>query len=56
MFRYIRRAIALVWATNRALTIGLALGSLIAGMLPGGIAYVGKRLIDAIVSPRASRR
>ncbi len=48
MFRYIRRAIELVWSTNRALTIGLAVGSLIAGVLPTGIAYVGKRLINSI--------
>ena len=48
MFRYIRRAVQLVWSTNRALTIGLALGSLIAGILPTGIAYVGKRLINSI--------
>ena len=34
MFRYSRRAIQLVWSTNRALTIGLAIGSLIAGILP----------------------
>ena len=49
VFRYTRRAIALVWSTNRALTIGLALGSLLAGVLPGAIAWVGKHLIDAIV-------
>jgi len=49
VFRYSKRAIELVWSTNRALTIGLAVGSLIAGVLPTGIAYVGKRLIDSIV-------
>ena len=31
------------------MTIGLALGSLLAGLLPSGIAWVGKHLIDAIV-------
>ncbi|MEO8705303.1 MAG: ABC transporter ATP-binding protein [Kofleriaceae bacterium] len=50
VFRYSRRAIALVWNTNRALTIGLGLGSLVAGLLPGGIAWVGKHLIDAIIA------
>ena len=49
VFRYTRRAVQLVWSTNRVLTIGLALGSLFAGLLPGGIAWVGKHLIDAIV-------
>ncbi|MBL0215565.1 MAG: ABC transporter ATP-binding protein [Myxococcales bacterium] len=39
----------LVWATNRTLTIGLALGSLFAGLLPGAVAWVGKHLIDSIV-------
>lgn len=48
VFRYIRRAVQLVWSTNRALTLGLALGSLIGGILPTGIAYVGKRLINSI--------
>ena len=38
VFRYSRRAIRLVWSTNRALTLGLAIGSLIAGLLPTGIA------------------
>jgi ATP-binding cassette subfamily B protein len=48
VFRYIRRAVKLVWTTNRGLTLGLAIGSLIAGLLPAGIAYVGKRLVNAI--------
>ncbi len=48
VFRYIKRAVQLVWSTNRGLTLGLALGSLIGGVLPTGIAYVGKRLINAI--------
>ncbi|MDQ3341496.1 MAG: ABC transporter ATP-binding protein/permease [Myxococcota bacterium] len=50
VFKYSRRAIQLVWSTNRTLTLGLAIGSLIAGLLPGGIAWVGKHLIDAIVA------
>ena len=49
VFRYSRRAIALVWSTNRAITIGLAVGSLLAGLLPTGVAWVGKHLIDSIV-------
>ncbi len=48
VFRYIKRAIQLVWSTNRGLTLGLAIGSLLGGLLPTGIAYVGKRLINAI--------
>ncbi|HEY4179833.1 MAG TPA: ABC transporter ATP-binding protein [Kofleriaceae bacterium] len=49
VFKYTRRAISLVWGTNKALTIGLAVGSLIAGLLPGAVAWVGKHLIDSIV-------
>ena len=55
VFKYSRRAIRLVWSTNRALTIGLALGSLFAGLLPGGIAWVGKHLVDAIVTAAKAR-
>jgi ATP-binding cassette subfamily B protein len=50
VFRFSRRALVLVWTTSRALTIGLALGALIAGLLPGAIAWVGKLLVDAVVA------
>ena len=52
VFRYSRRALQLVWSTNRALTIGLAIGSIAAGLLPSGVAWVGKNLVDAIVQLR----
>src|SRR5690606_18323040 len=55
VFRYSKRAIELVWSTNKVLTIGLALGSLIAGLLPTGIAYVGKRLVDSIILAASTR-
>jgi len=55
VFRYSKRAIQLVWATNRALTIGLAIGSLLAGVLPSGIAWVGKHLIDSILYAAETR-
>jgi len=41
--------LALVWTTNKALTIGLALLTLIAGVLPAGVAYVGARIVDAVI-------
>ncbi len=50
VFRFSRRALVLVWTTSRALTIGLALGALLAGLLPGAIAWVGKLLVDAVVA------
>ena len=47
--RYTGDALKLVWATSRPLSLGLALLSLVAGALPAGIAYVGKRIVDAVV-------
>jgi ATP-binding cassette, subfamily B, bacterial len=49
VFRYSGRALELVWSTNRPLTIGLAVLSLVAGLLPAAIAYVGKLIVDAVV-------
>ncbi|MBW4578785.1 MAG: ABC transporter ATP-binding protein/permease [Tildeniella nuda ZEHNDER 1965/U140] len=49
MYQYCGRAIALVWATNRPLTIALMVLTLIAGLLPGAIAYVGKLIVDGVV-------
>jgi ATP-binding cassette subfamily B protein len=53
VFGYSQRALALVWSTNRGLTAALALLSVAAGLLPAAIAYVGKLIIDAVMSPRA---
>lgn len=49
LFRYCGRAIELVWTTNRRLTIALALFTLISGLVPAAIAYVGKLIVDAVV-------
>ncbi len=49
VFRYSRRALELVWSTNTGLTIALALLTLVAGVLPAGIAYVGSLIVDAVV-------
>ena len=49
VFRYSRRAIELVWQTSPALTIGLAIATLIAGILPAAMAYVGQLIVDAVV-------
>jgi ATP-binding cassette subfamily B protein len=49
VFKYTRRAMQLVWSTSKPLTIAMAACSVIAGLLPGAIALVGKELIDAIV-------
>jgi ATP-binding cassette, subfamily B, bacterial len=50
VFRYSSRAIGLVWSTNSVLTLALGLLTLIAGVLPAGIAYVGSLIVDAVVA------
>jgi len=50
VFRYSRRAVDLVWTTSRVLTIALGLLTLLAGVLPAGMAWVGALIIDAVVS------
>ena len=49
-FRFSFRAFRLVWSTSKGLTILLGLLTLIAGVLPAGIAYVGKLIVDAVVA------
>ena len=50
IWRYGRRAIALVWTTHRGLTVAIALLTCAAGVLPAGMAYVGKLIVDAVVA------
>jgi ATP-binding cassette, subfamily B, bacterial len=50
VFRYSGRAINLVWTTSRTLTIILAALTLVAGLLPAAIAYIGKLIVDAVVA------
>lgn len=50
VFKYSRRAIQLVWQTSPALTIGLAIATLIAGVLPAAMAYIGQLIVDAVVA------
>ncbi len=50
VFRYSRRAIELVWDTNGRLTVVLAVLTLVAGVLPAAMAYVGALIIDAVLA------
>ncbi|MGE0115489.1 MAG: ABC transporter ATP-binding protein [Steroidobacteraceae bacterium] len=50
VFAYSRRALELVWTTSKPLTLALALLTLLAGVLPAGVAYVGARIVDAVVN------
>lgn len=53
VFRYSQEALRLVWATSQTLTFLLGALTLVAGLLPAGVAYVGKLIVDAVV--KASR-
>jgi len=56
VFAYSQRALVLVWTTNRALCTALVVLTIVAGMLPAGIAYVGALLVDAVVHAAALHR
>jgi ABC-type multidrug transport system fused ATPase/permease subunit len=54
IYQYCGRAIQLVWTTDWRLTIAIALATLVAGLLPGAIAYVGKLIVDAVIQAAGS--
>ena len=54
VFVYSRRALELVWTTSRTLTITLALLTLVAGVLPAVIAFIGQLIIDGVVAAMTS--
>lgn len=47
---YIARALALVWRSSRALTLALAVLTLLAAATPPAVAWAGKRIVDAVVA------
>ena len=49
VFRYSREALGLVWTTDKRLTFILAALTILAGLIPGAIAYIGKLIVDAVV-------
>jgi len=50
VFLYSRRALSLVWTTNRRLTIAIGVFTGLAGVLPAAVAWVGARIVDAVVT------
>ena len=50
VFGYSRRALQLVWTTSRPLTVVLALLTLVGGILPAVIAYIGQLIVDGVVT------
>lgn len=49
-----RRAVALVWRTSPALLLGLIAATLCAGLLPALAAWLGQRIVDAVVAAMAA--
>lgn len=49
VFQYTGRAVRLVWETNRPLLYVFGSLTVVAGLLPAGIAWVGKLIVDAVV-------
>jgi ATP-binding cassette subfamily B protein len=45
----------LVWSTSKGLTLWLAGLTLLGGLLPGGIAYVGQLIVDAVIGLASQR-
>jgi ATP-binding cassette, subfamily B, bacterial len=53
LFEYSRRALVLVWTTNKTLSVTLAGLTLLAGILPAGIAFMGSLIVDAVIHAAA---
>ncbi|MEL7025444.1 MAG: ABC transporter ATP-binding protein [Pseudomonadota bacterium] len=49
VFGFSRKALALVWTTSQPLTIAFGLLTLIAGLLPAAMAWVGQLIVDSVV-------
>lgn len=50
VFSYGWQAIGLVWQTSAPYTLWLAVLTLVAGILPAGVAYVGKLIVDGVLA------
>lgn len=48
VFKYSRVAIGIVWGTSAALTVTMALTTLVSGVLPAAIASIGGLFVDAV--------
>jgi len=49
-FKYSKLALDIVWKTSASLTIILAFATLVTGVMPAAIAYVGQFIVDAVVT------
>ena len=53
VFRYSRRALELVWTTSRRLALVFAALTLVAGVLPAAVAWLGQLIVDGVVAAMA---
>ncbi len=49
VFQYTGRAVELVWTTSRGLFVAILALTLLGGLIPAGVAWVGKLIVDAVV-------
>ena len=49
IFGYVGKALQLVWTTSQTLTLMIAIFTLVSGLLPAAIAYIGKLIVDSVV-------
>jgi len=50
VFKYTGRAGELVWTTGKLLTVVFAVLTIVGGLLPAGVAWIGKLIVDAVVA------
>ena len=53
-FRHTRRALQLVWHTDPRLLVVIGVLTVLAGVVPAGVAWVGKQIIDSVLAASAS--
>jgi len=56
VFRYSRRALELVWTTSAKLALIFAALTLVAGVLPAAVAWIGKLIVDGVVAAIAQHQ
>src|SRR4051812_4100825 len=50
VFRYTKRALLLVWETDRPLSMFFGFVTVVAGLLPSAVAWIGARIVDSVVN------
>jgi ATP-binding cassette subfamily B protein len=48
VFKYSKRALDLLWSTSKPLSLLLGFCTVLAGILPSGVAWVGARIVDSV--------